>query len=99
MQKPRQFSEKINAEKTLIQKSGYFARSSAPCQQDLDLIFKSADFAVKSALNEVSGVVGMDEDFNNEIRCIEFHRIKGGKSFDCKVDWFQNLLTDIGQPI
>jgi len=95
----KQFSKKIKAEKTLIQKSGYFARSSAPCQQDLELIFKSVDFAVKSALDEVSGVVGMDEDYNNEIRCIEFNRIKGGKPFDYKVDWFQNLLTDIGQPI
>ena len=56
-----QFSLTIGAEKTLVQKSGYFARSAAPCSRDLKLIFKSADFAVKSALDKQSGVIGMDE--------------------------------------
>lgn len=94
-----QFSKKINAEKTLVQKSGYFSRSAPPCQRDLELIFKSADFAVKSALDNVSGVVGMDEKYNDEIRCVEFERIKGGKPFDPQIEWFQKLLKNIGQPI
>ena len=32
----KQFSKQIGAEKTLIQKSGYFARSSKPCERDLE---------------------------------------------------------------
>ena len=95
----KQFSKEIGAEKTLIQKSGYFARSAKPCQKDMDLIFKSADLAVHSALQKKSGVVGMDEDKNSELRCIEFGRIKGGKPFNPDVKWFEELLKDIGQPV
>ena len=28
----------------------------------------------------------------------EFPRIKGGKAFDTDVEWFTELLTEIGQP-
>ena len=31
------------------------------------------------------------------MRCIEFPRIKGGKAFNMEVDWFKNLLKEIGQ--
>jgi len=95
----KQFSKQIGAEKTLVQKSGYFARSAKPCPKDLELIFKSADLAVQSALKKENGVIGMDEDKNNELRSIEFERIKGGKPFIPNVEWFQKLLEDIGQPI
>ena len=43
------------------------------------------------------GVIGHDEDANNVLRAIEFERIKGGKPFNVKFDWFQKLLKDIGQ--
>ena len=33
-----QFSEALGADKTLIQKSGYFARSAKPGERDLELI-------------------------------------------------------------
>ena len=91
------FKKVLDAEKVLVQKSGYFARSSAPIQKDLELICESADQAVKFALNGQSGVVGLDEDYNNEMRCIEFGRIRGGKPFDTSQDWFIKLLNDIGQ--
>lgn len=94
----KQFSKQIGAEKTLVQKSGYFARSAKPCERDLELIFKSADLAVESALQNQSGVIGLDEDQDNNLRCVEFERIKGGKPFDPEVKWFQKLLKDIGQP-
>ena len=44
-----------------------------------------------------SGVVGHDEERGDELRAIEFPRIKGHKKFDAQVDWFQDLLEDIGQ--
>lgn len=95
----KQFSKQIGAEKTLVQKSGYFARSAKPCKRDLELIFNSVDLAIQSAFNRQSGVVGLDEDYQNELRCIKFERIKGGKPFDPNVEWFQKLLKNIGQPV
>ena len=53
--------------------------------------------AVSCALNGQSGVVGIDEDQDNQLQCIEFNRIKGGKPFNTKIDWFQNMLKDIEQ--
>ena len=93
----KQFSQRIDAEKTLVQKSGYYARSAKPCEKDLKLIFKSADLALKSALKNQSGVVGIDEQNDNDLRCIEFERIKGGKPFNPEVGWFQEMLVEIGQ--
>ena len=43
-------------------------------------------------------MVGHDEERGDELRAIEFPRIKGGKEFDPTVDWFTELLADIGQP-
>ena len=90
-----QFADKINADKVLVQKSGYFSRSAKSNKRDLDLIFETADLAVKSALNGVSGVIGMDENKNNELSCIDFIKIKGNKPFDYKKEWFQSMLNDI----
>jgi pyrophosphate--fructose-6-phosphate 1-phosphotransferase len=91
------FKKVLNAEKVLVQKSGYFARSAAPNQKDLELIFRSCDQAVKFAMNGLSGVVGMDDDYDNEMRCIEFGRIRGGKPFDTSQDWYIQMLEEIGQ--
>ena len=81
----------------MVQKSGYFARSAKPNKKDLELIFQTADLAVECAIDGKSGVVGLDEDQENKLRCIEFDRIKGGKPFDPTRDWFQSILTEIGQ--
>jgi len=91
------FANAIGAEKVLVQKSGYFARSAASNPEDLDLIFKSVEFAVDSALGQNSGVAGLDDDLNSEMSCIDFKRIKGGKPFDVKESWFVDLLSDIEQ--
>ena len=40
-------------------------------------------------------MVGLDEDNNNELACIEFHRIKGEKPFDTKTPWYINMLDEI----
>ena len=93
----KQFSGALDAEKTLVQKSGYFARSAKPNQQDLDLIKRSAFFGAEQASKGNSGVAGLDDDHNKELRLIEFERIKGGKPFDTTVDWYKTMLNDIGQ--
>jgi len=94
----KQFGPMIGAEKVLVQKSGYFARSAAANQRDLDLIQECVVIAVDSALAGVSGLVGHDEEQANQLRAIEFHLIKGGKAFDTNQDWFEDSLRTIGQP-
>lgn len=93
----KQFAKQIGADKTLVQKSGYFARSAAANAFDLKLIADMVKAAVDNALKGVSGVIGHDEERGGELRAIEFPRIKGGKHFDPKVAWFQEMLRDIGQ--
>jgi pyrophosphate--fructose-6-phosphate 1-phosphotransferase len=94
----KQFGEKLGAEKTMVQKSGYFARSAAPCHKDLSLIHKCCAKAVECALDGIGGVVGKDEDNRNELRACEFDRIRGGKPFNVRNSRFRKLLTEIGQP-
>ncbi|MET0712714.1 MAG: pyrophosphate--fructose-6-phosphate 1-phosphotransferase [Jiangellaceae bacterium] len=94
----KQFAERLGAEKVMIQKSGYFSRSAAANAQDVELITLCVEHAVDCALRGEGGVVGHDEDHDDELRAIEFDRIKGGKRFDPTVDWFTELLADIGQP-
>ena len=93
----KQFSKGTLSEKVLVQKSGYFSRSAKPNTKDLQLIFQSVDMAVSCALNGESGVIGFDENHNNQLQCIEFNRIKGGKPFNIKSEWFHTMLNDIGQ--
>ena len=93
----KQFAKLLNAEKVLIQKSGYYARAAASNAADLELIKKCADKAVESALAGIGGVIGEDEDQGDTLRAIEFPRIAGGKPFDIDVPWFGELLADIGQ--
>ncbi len=95
----KQFAKLIGAEKTLVQKSGYFARAAAANVDDLRLIKSMVDLAVDCGLRGVSGVIGHDEDRGGVLRAIEFPRIKGGKPFDTSAAWFDLLLKGIGQPI
>ena len=94
----KRFAALVGAEKAQVQKSGYFARSSAANAEDLALIGSMVALAVSSGLEGTSGVVGHDEERGGELRSIEFPRIKGGKAFDPKIGWFADLLADIGQP-
>ena len=55
--------------------------------------------AVACAVTRTSGVVALDEDAGDVMRCIEFPRIKGGKAFNMKVPWFQTVLAEIGQTV
>ncbi len=90
--------EKLSADKVLVQKSGYFGRSAAPNERDLELIKSSAFAGAEFALEGRSGVAGLDEDNGGEMACIDFPRIKGGKPFDIDSPWFEKMLGEIGQP-
>jgi pyrophosphate--fructose-6-phosphate 1-phosphotransferase len=93
----KQFAESLDADKTLIQKSGYFARSAKPGVRDLELIKKSAFMAAEFALKDESGLVGLDDNNNGELGLIDLQLIKGSKEFDTTQSWFQEMLFEIGQ--
>ncbi len=93
-----QFSGMIEAEKTQVWKSGYFARSGASNEADLELIKACTDLAVDAALRGESGVTGQDVEQDDELRVIEFPRIKGARPFDIDAPDFTALLATIGQP-
>jgi pyrophosphate--fructose-6-phosphate 1-phosphotransferase len=93
-----QFAAKLGAEKVMVQKSGYYSRSAAANQYDLDLIKSMTDLAVDSALRGEPGVIGHDEEDGDTLKAIAFDRIKGGKPFDISQPWFTALLAEIGQP-
>ncbi len=92
-----QFAAKVGAEKTMVQKSGYFSRSAAAGAEDLALIKQCTDLAVDAALRGESGVIGHDEERGDELRPIEFPRIRGHKKFDPAVAWFAALKSELGQ--
>ena len=92
----KKIAEWTNAKKILVQKSGYFARSASPNQNDVSLIDATSEKAVNYALTNTSGVIALSDE-NNQIECIDFSKIKGGKPFNPKQDWYQNILTEIGQ--
>ena len=101
--KPGQwFAEKLkaslSADKVLVQKSGYFARSARPNERDLELIKRSAAAAADAAIEGKSGVAALDMDQDGAMSIIEFPRIAGGKPFDINEPWFDELLLAIGQP-
>jgi pyrophosphate--fructose-6-phosphate 1-phosphotransferase len=95
----KRLSKLVDAERTLVQKSGYFARSAAANDEDLRLIRNMVDHAVESGLRGEPGVVGHDEDRGGKLRVIEFPRIRGGKAFDAGTPDFGELLEAIGQPM
>lgn len=91
------FAEQLKAEKVMVQKSGYYSRSAAANQEDLDLIKQCTDLAVDCALRGESGVIGQDEENGDQLSAIAFDRIKGGKAFDINQQWYKDLLAEIGQ--
>ena len=91
------FAKLLQAERSMVQKSGYYARSAPANPGDLRLIQSMVDLAVESGLNKVSGVTGHDEDRGGRLRTIEFPRIKGGKPFDLETPWFKEVMDYLGQ--
>jgi pyrophosphate--fructose-6-phosphate 1-phosphotransferase len=95
----KRLAKLVGAERTLVQKSGYFARAAASNAEDRRLIRNMVHVGVDSALAGVSGLVGHDEGLSDELRPIELPRVKGGKPFDVSGAWFGELLEAIGQPM
>ncbi|MDP9800175.1 pyrophosphate--fructose-6-phosphate 1-phosphotransferase [Arcanobacterium wilhelmae] len=93
----KKFSQQIGAEKVMVQKSGYFSRSAASNEADLKLIREVAELAVKAAFARTPGVVGQDEENNDELSVIAFPRIAGHKPFNTNQEWFGELMGEIGQ--
>src|SRR3954447_1078327 len=93
----KQFADELGAEKTMVQKSGYYLRAAAPNAEDLRLIKSMTDLAVECALRGEAGVIGHDEEDGDRLKAIAFPRIAGGKAFDIAQPWFSELLTSIGQ--
>jgi pyrophosphate--fructose-6-phosphate 1-phosphotransferase len=93
----KQFAAMLGAEKTLVQKSGYFSRAAPSNAADRKLIKRFARKAVACALARRGGVVGEDEERGDKLRVIEFDRIQGGKPFNPDAPWFVELLQAIGQ--
>jgi len=93
-----QFAGLIGADKVMVQKSGYYARSAPSNEQDLDLIKRTCALAADYAIAGQSGVVGMDEENDDKLSLIEFPRIAGHKPFDVTQPWYQQMLREIGQP-
>jgi diphosphate-dependent phosphofructokinase len=93
----KQFADLLGAEKTMVQKSGYYSRAAAANTEDLRLIKSMTDYAVECALRGESGVIGHDEEDGDRLKAIAFPRIAGGKAFDVSQPWFTELLESIGQ--
>ena len=91
----KQFGKRLNANKILVQKSGYFGRSAKANESDLRLIFEIADYAVTIGIEGGHGVIGWDEENNNKLSCIDFNRIKGDKLFNTSLDWYMKMINEI----
>ena len=61
------FADRLSAEKVMVQKSGYYSRSAPANQRDLELIKLMTDLAVDSALQGEPGVIGHDEERDDEL--------------------------------
>ena len=95
----KRLTKLVGADRTLVQKSGYFARSAAANAADRKLIGEMAEVAVTSGLSGTPGLIGHDEEHDDVLRPIELPRIKGGKPFDVDAKWFKDMLSAIGQPM
>ena len=92
----KHFAKLLGAERSIVQKSGYYARSAPASARDLRLIQSMVDLAVDCGLNGVPGVIGHDEECGGRLRAIEFARIQGGKPFDLETPWFRKIMGGLG---
>ena len=79
----KQFAKLLGAEKTMVQKSGYYSRAAAANAEDLRLIKSMTDFAVDSALRGESGVVGHDEEDGDRLKAIAFRGSPAARRSTC----------------
>jgi pyrophosphate--fructose-6-phosphate 1-phosphotransferase len=89
----------LDADRSLVVKSGYFARSGAAGPVDRALINRSCILALRAALDHTSGIVGEDSNEDDAIGLIGFDRIHGGKRLDLDEAWVTGLLRTIRAPL
>jgi pyrophosphate--fructose-6-phosphate 1-phosphotransferase len=95
----KRLAQLVGAERVMVQKSGYFARSAKANEEDRRLIREMAHVAVDCGLAGTPGLIGHDEERGGELRPIELPRVRGGKPFDASAPWFGEMLDAIGQPM
>lgn len=91
-----ELSDRIGAERSVVVKSGYYARSARANDADRDLIDRSARVAVRCALQAESGVVGLRE-LDGAVSLVDFDEIEGGKHLDVTQPWVREVLERIEQ--
>lgn len=94
----RRMKKGLKAEKVMVQKSGYYARSAPAGRRDIMLIQSMVDTAVDTALSGGNGLIGHDTDAGRRLRAIEFDRVKGGRELDVTLDWVSKIPEHTGQP-
>lgn len=82
----------LAADRTLVVKSGYFARSGPAEPEDRVLINRCATVAVRAAIDGQSGIVGGDTAADDRLGVIALDRIHGGRRLDVTAAWVQDLL-------
>lgn len=88
----------LDADRSLVVKSGYFARSGAAGPVDRALINRCCIVALRAALDRTSGIVGEDAEADDAITVIGFDRIHGGRRLDLDEIWVAGLLRTVGTP-
>ena len=91
----RELGELLGADRTLVVKSGYFARSGPAEPEDRVLINRCCTVAVRAAIEGTAGIVGGDTAAGDTLGVIGFDRIAGGRRLDPTTAWVQDLLTRV----
>ena len=85
----------LGAEKSLVLKSGYFARSAPANAEDRELVAACAAEAVRAALDGRVGLVAHDAEADDLLGVISFERVRGGRRLDLSLPWVRELLDDV----
>ncbi len=88
----------LDADRTLVMKSGYFARSGPANAEDRVLINRCCTVALRAALNGSCGIVGGDAEDGDALGLIGFERIHGGRRLDPTDAWVQDVLARVEEP-
>lgn len=87
----------LDADRSLVVKSGYFARSGAANPEDRVLINRCCTIALRAALDGLSGIVGGDRDADDALGVIDFERVRGGGQLAMGDAWVQDLMVRVGE--
>ena len=87
----------LDADRSLVVKSGYFARSGAANPEDRALINRCCTVALRAALEGISGVVGGDTEADDALGVIDFGRIHGGGQLDMGEPWVRELMARVNE--